>query len=44
MQLRPIGGGREQNAGPDTFRPITVTEALSAGVALANARFRGECP
>ncbi|WP_019074463.1 hypothetical protein [Streptomyces hokutonensis] len=40
-QLRPTGGGREwDTSGP--LRPPTDTERLSAGVALANARSRGE--
>jgi hypothetical protein len=42
-QLRPLGGGREWDAlGP--LRPATALEKLSAGVALANARSRGELP
>lgn len=41
VQLRPIGGGREWDALPDKLRPLTVSEALSAGVAVANARSRG---
>ncbi|MEU0429965.1 hypothetical protein ABZ235_41685 [Streptomyces canus] len=42
-QLRPPGGGREWDAyGP--LRPATAAERLSAGVALANARSRGEAP
>ena len=41
-QLRPVGGGREWDAqGP--LRVPTDGERLSAGVALANARSRGEC-
>ncbi|MFI6404498.1 hypothetical protein [Streptomyces sp. NPDC050548] len=40
-QLRPVGGGLEWDArGP--LRPATAAEGLSAGVALANARSRGE--
>ncbi|MFJ5266189.1 hypothetical protein ACIQAC_37585 [Streptomyces sp. NPDC088387] len=40
-QLRPPGGGLEWDArGP--LRPATAAEKLSAGVALANARSRGE--
>ncbi|MFI5880198.1 hypothetical protein [Streptomyces sp. NPDC051554] len=40
-QLRPVGGGREWDAqGP--LRPPTDAERLSAGVAMANARSRGE--
>ncbi|MFI8529046.1 hypothetical protein ACIGMX_02165 [Streptomyces aquilus] len=42
-QLRPPGGGREWDAyGP--LRPATAAEKLSAGVALTNARSRGEAP
>ncbi|WP_405581495.1 hypothetical protein [Streptomyces sp. NBC_01092] len=42
-QLRPPGGGREWDAqGP--LRPATAAEKLSAGVAMANARSRGEAP
>jgi hypothetical protein len=44
VQLRPVGGGIEWDAEPETLRPVTVAEALSAGVAVANARSRGECP
>ncbi len=40
-QLRPVGGGREWDArGP--VRPATPAERLSADVARANARSRGE--
>ncbi|MFJ8490384.1 hypothetical protein ACIRBZ_18810 [Streptomyces sp. NPDC094038] len=40
-QLRPVGGGREWDAaGP--LRAATPSETLSAGVAMANARSRGE--
>jgi hypothetical protein len=42
VQLRPLGGGREWDARPDNLRRLTLTEALSAGVAEANARSRGE--
>ncbi|MFF7522710.1 hypothetical protein ACIP8U_21240 [Streptomyces pseudovenezuelae] len=43
LQLRPPGGGREWDArGP--LRPATAADRLSAGVALANARSRGEAP
>lgn len=42
-QLRPIGGGREWDA-PGPIRPATAAEKLSADVALANARSRGELP
>ena len=42
-QLRPVRGGREWDArGP--LRPATAADRLSAGVALANARSRGEAP
>jgi hypothetical protein len=44
VQLRPLGGGREWDADPDRLRPATPAQALSAGVARANARSRGECP
>lgn len=44
VQLRPIGGGREWDALPEDTRPATLQEALSAGVAAANARSRGELP
>jgi hypothetical protein len=40
-QLRPVGGGREWDA-PGPLRPPTDAERLSAGVAMANARSRGE--
>lgn len=42
VQLRPISGGREWDAEPSKLRPLTLSEALSAGVAEANARSRGE--
>lgn len=41
VQLRPIGGGREWDADPGKLRPLSLSEALSAGVAEANARSRG---
>lgn len=44
VQLRPIGGGREWDAEPDKLRPATSAQALSASVATANARSRGEHP
>lgn len=44
VQLRPVGGGREWDAKPDRLRPAMLSDALSAGVAVANARSRGECP
>ncbi|MDW8806104.1 hypothetical protein P1P68_15240 [Streptomyces scabiei] len=40
-QLRPVGGGREWDT-PSPLRPATAAERLPAGVALANARSRGE--
>jgi hypothetical protein len=43
VQLRPVDGGREWDARSDRLRPATLAEALSAGVAAANARSRGEC-
>lgn len=43
-RLRPIGGGREWDAEPGNLRPLALSEALSAGVAAANARSRGETP
>lgn len=42
VQLRPIGGGLEWDADPGKLRPLAPYEALSAGVAVANARSRGE--
>jgi hypothetical protein len=42
VQLRPVGGGLEWNARPERLRPVSVSEALSAGAAVANARSRGE--
>ncbi|MGW0824687.1 hypothetical protein [Streptomyces sp. NPDC002845] len=44
VQLRPVGGGREWDTRPENLRQLTPAEALSAGVAAANARSRGECP
>ncbi|TQE35487.1 hypothetical protein [Streptomyces ipomoeae] len=44
VQLRPVGGGREWDAKPGKLRLLTLAEALSAGVAAANARSRGERP
>lgn len=44
VQLRPVGGGREWDARPDKLSPASVSESLSAGVAVANARSRGEHP
>ncbi|MFI6282597.1 hypothetical protein [Streptomyces sp. NPDC050988] len=42
VQLRPVDGGREWDARQEWLRPVSLTEALSAGVAAANARSRGE--
>ena len=42
VQLRPIGGGREWDAEPGRLRPATPAQTLSANVAAANARSRGE--
>ncbi|MFI6932968.1 hypothetical protein [Streptomyces sp. NPDC050287] len=44
VQLRPLGGGREWDAGPDAVRRATPAERLSAATAYANARSRGEVP
>jgi hypothetical protein len=44
VQLRPVGGGPEWDAEPDRLRPVTVSEALSADVWVANARSRGGLP
>lgn len=44
VQVRPIGGGLEWDAEPGKLRRLTLAEALSAGVAAANARSRGERP
>ncbi|WP_406331492.1 hypothetical protein [Streptomyces sp. NBC_00203] len=44
VQLRPLGGGREWDAKQESLRPVSAVEALSARVAVANARSRGECP
>ncbi|MFD9107125.1 hypothetical protein [Streptomyces bottropensis] len=41
VQLRPVGGGREWDAEPGDLRPVTAAEALSARLAAANARSRG---
>ncbi|WP_139141116.1 MULTISPECIES: hypothetical protein [Streptomyces] len=40
LQLRPLCGGREWDAGPDRVRLLTHAEALSARVAEVNARSR----
>jgi hypothetical protein len=44
VQLRPVAGGREWDASPDKLSPPSAAENLSAGVAAANARSRGELP
>ena len=36
--LRPVGGGREWEARPESIRPATPGERLSAGVRAANSR------
>ncbi|MDX2760736.1 hypothetical protein [Streptomyces europaeiscabiei] len=40
VQLRPLAGGLEWDAGPDHLRRLTRAELLSALVAEANARSR----
>ncbi|MDT0571219.1 hypothetical protein RM704_27790 [Streptomyces sp. DSM 3412] len=40
VQLRPLSGGREWDADPKHFRPLTPSELLSTRVATANARSR----
>ncbi|WP_247597551.1 hypothetical protein [Streptomyces sp. RKND-216] len=40
LQLRPLAGGREWDAAPETVRPLTQSELISALVAVANARSR----
>ncbi|GHE68594.1 hypothetical protein [Streptomyces capitiformicae] len=42
VQLRPVGGGREWDADPGDLRLLMLMEALSAGVAAANKRSKGE--
>lgn len=44
VQLRPVGGGREWDAEPGDLRPASPAVGLSARVAAANARSRGELP
>ncbi|MEU6480863.1 hypothetical protein ABZ858_29085 [Streptomyces sp. NPDC047017] len=44
IQLRPLGGGREWDCAPDSVRPATPAERISAATAYANARSRGEVP
>lgn len=41
VQLRPLGGGVEWDAEAGSLEPVAFVEALSAGVADANARSRG---
>ena len=40
VQLRPLGGGKEWDARFEHLEPVDTAEALSAGVAEANARSR----
>lgn len=40
--LRPTAGGREWTVPVTLVRPVTAAERLSARVATANARSRGE--
>nr|WSY53731.1 hypothetical protein OG999_28900 [Streptomyces sp. NBC_00886] len=42
--LRPVGGGREWQADPESLRPATDRERLSAGVRAANDRARTDAP
>lgn len=42
VQLRPLGGGAEWEAHPENIRAVNGVEALSARVAEANRRSRGE--
>lgn len=44
VQLRPLEGGVEWDARPENLEPASPAEVLSAGVAVANARSRGELP
>lgn len=44
VQLRPVDGGQEWDTRLETLRPATRDQALSAGVAAANARSRRERP
>ncbi|MDX3690623.1 hypothetical protein [Streptomyces europaeiscabiei] len=36
--LRPVGGGREWEADPETLRPATAAERIGAQVRAANQR------
>jgi hypothetical protein len=38
--LRPLGGGREWETGPEHLEPLTVEEELSAKVQAANRQTR----
>ncbi|SCK48187.1 hypothetical protein H180DRAFT_04304 [Streptomyces sp. WMMB 322] len=40
LQLRPLSGGREWDADPNSIQPLSPAELLSARVAEANARSR----
>ncbi|MFJ3417260.1 hypothetical protein ACIPN8_13020 [Streptomyces sp. NPDC086082] len=42
--LRPVGGGREWQADPESLRPATDRERLLAGVHAANHRVRTDAP
>jgi hypothetical protein len=42
--LRPVGGGREWQADPESLRPATDQERMSAGVRAANYRPRTDAP
>ncbi|UYQ62036.1 hypothetical protein [Streptomyces peucetius] len=44
LSLRPVGGGREWECAPDSVRPATAAERISATTAYVNARSRGELP
>ncbi|WP_328400785.1 hypothetical protein OHS70_25250 [Streptomyces sp. NBC_00390] len=44
LSLRPVGGGLEWECAPDTVRPATDVERISATTAYVNARSRGELP
>ncbi|MGW0772163.1 hypothetical protein ACWD01_00590 [Streptomyces sp. NPDC002835] len=42
LSLRPVGGGREWECAPDSVRPATAAERISATTAYVNARSRGD--
>ncbi|GGL87836.1 hypothetical protein GCM10010129_34590 [Streptomyces fumigatiscleroticus] len=42
LQLRPLDGGREWDADPDSVRPVGPAELMHARVAAANARSRAD--